>query len=315
MPTGSRSMATKYSHWIIAAPTIPSTASWGRWRTGTRRRRWATGPTSTSRPTATPVQRSAASWRGSTPASSATFETLALSPNSTAAAVTWARPRPGRVAGPAAAGAVVAGAVVTTPRLAAPAAPARLGCRRSDPLRPRRCAEPRGWTSPSWHRPMPSSHCGAWSGATAGCSPGWARTSRPTTSPTAGRRLVADRARGRRGVGHRGRRPRARRRPHRRLAGPRPGRRRSRGPPQAGGRDGLRARAARPSWVSRPTRRPTASSPPRPATGAAPAWSRAPTAPSPRSTWPAWRSRPASPTSGGPRRCSDAVRRTPREHG
>src|SRR5690606_36140001 len=61
------------------------------------------GPATAASPTATPVHRSAASSRGPTPASRATLAMLALAPNSTAAAVTWARPRRARAgASPAA---------------------------------------------------------------------------------------------------------------------------------------------------------------------------------------------------------------------
>src|SRR5690606_12048374 len=93
------------------APTTPRTATCGTSRRGRRRRDRATGPVTAASPTATPVQRSAASSRGPTPASRATLAMLALAPNSTAAAVTWARPRRAR-AGASAAAVVVRASTV-----------------------------------------------------------------------------------------------------------------------------------------------------------------------------------------------------------
>ncbi len=89
MPTGSRSMAVKYSHWIRAAPVSATTASSGRSRREIRSRDGCVSPKKSSSPIAAPVHRSALRRAGAMPAVSAIFETMAASPNSAAPASTW----------------------------------------------------------------------------------------------------------------------------------------------------------------------------------------------------------------------------------
>ena len=89
MPTGRRSMAVKYSHWMSAAPVRATTASSGRSRRETRSRDGWVRPRKSSSPSAAPVHRSALRRAGAMPAVSDIFETMAASPNSAAPASTW----------------------------------------------------------------------------------------------------------------------------------------------------------------------------------------------------------------------------------
>ena len=106
-------MATKYNHWMSAAPHSPTATSTGRSRAVIRTRPGFVTRSATSSPIAAPVHRRAVRRAGVTPASRTTFDTLPATPNRIDPATTSANPRAGRSRPPERSGAPGAGRIVS----------------------------------------------------------------------------------------------------------------------------------------------------------------------------------------------------------
>jgi hypothetical protein len=99
MPTGSRSMATKYRNSTQKNPANPYAMSKGRSPGVSRSRRGpgVSSPDNASRPRAAPPARSAVSWGGSTPAWRTSLDTVPLPANSALALTIITAPNSGRM--------------------------------------------------------------------------------------------------------------------------------------------------------------------------------------------------------------------------